>query len=64
MSDWQSFFVPAVPLIDGVLRGTVTFLALLVLMRVVGQRESGGLGITDVLIIAGVRRAPRRPTRS
>ncbi|GAT12314.1 DUF421 domain-containing protein [Mycolicibacterium novocastrense] len=57
MSDWQSFFVPAVPLLDGVLRGTVTFLALLVLMRIVGQRESGGLGITDVLIIVLVAEA-------
>jgi uncharacterized membrane protein YcaP (DUF421 family) len=39
------------PALEIVARGTVTFLALTLLMRVVGQRESGGLGITDILIV-------------
>ncbi|RBY79655.1 DUF421 domain-containing protein [Blastococcus sp. TF02A-26] len=51
MVDWQSLFEPTVPLLEGFARGTATYLALLVLMRLVGQRESGGLGITDVLLV-------------
>lgn len=35
----------------------MTYLVVLVLMRVVGQRESGGLGITDVLLVVLVSQA-------
>ncbi|MEU6040515.1 YetF domain-containing protein [Actinomadura sp. NPDC047616] len=55
--DWQSIFAPSVPLLEGFVRGTVTFLVLLVLMRLVGQREAGGLGITDVLLVVLVAEA-------
>lgn len=51
MPDWESLFVPGVPLLESILRGTITYLVLLLLLRIVGQREAGGLGITDVLII-------------
>ncbi|NMR20021.1 DUF421 domain-containing protein [Cellulomonas fimi] len=44
-------FSTSIPVLEIVLRGTVTFLALLALMRIVGQRESGGLGLTDVLVV-------------
>jgi uncharacterized membrane protein YcaP (DUF421 family) len=39
------------------LRGTVIFLALTALMRIVGQRESGGLGITDLMVVVLVAEA-------
>jgi len=55
--DWGSIFDVTVPVGELVVRGSVTFLALLVLMRVVGQRESGGLGITDVLVVVLVAEA-------
>lgn len=55
--DWPSIFAPHVPLLEGFIRGTVTFLALLALMRLVGQRESGALGITDVLLVVLVAEA-------
>jgi uncharacterized membrane protein YcaP (DUF421 family) len=45
------------PFLEIVLRGSVTFLALLIMMRVVGQREAGGLGITDVLLVVLVAEA-------
>jgi uncharacterized membrane protein YcaP (DUF421 family) len=57
MPDWESIFVPAAPPAESVVRGTVTFLVLLVLIRAVGQRESGGLGLTDVLIFVLVAQA-------
>ncbi len=51
MPDFASIFVPTAPILELVLRGTVTFLALMLLMRLVGQRESGGLGLTDLLLV-------------
>lgn len=57
MAEWQSIFVPDLPLLEAFVRGTVTFLVLLVLLRLVGQREAGGLGITDVLLIVLVAQA-------
>ncbi|WP_346922107.1 DUF421 domain-containing protein [Glutamicibacter creatinolyticus] len=55
--DWNSILAPTLPLLEVVVRGTIIFLALLILMRVVGQRESGGLGITDVLLVVLVAQA-------
>lgn len=49
--DWEGVFVPTTPVVELVARGTVTFLALMALLRVVGQRESGGLGLTDLLVV-------------
>lgn len=57
MPDWELLFTPSAPLLESVIRGTVTFLALLLLLRLVGRRESGGLGITDVLLVVLVAQA-------
>ena len=51
MVDWNALFTTSVPPLELFIRGTLLFLALLVLMRVVGQRESGGLGMSDLLVI-------------
>lgn len=51
MPDWDALFNSSVPLLEIFVRGTVTFLVLTILMRLAGQRETGGLGITDVLIV-------------
>ncbi len=39
------------------LRGTIVFFALLVLLRLVGQRESGGLSLSDLLVVVLVGNA-------
>lgn len=49
--DWASVFVPTAPMLELVVRGTVTFLVLILLLRLVGQREAGGLGMTDLLVV-------------
>ncbi|MFG2102651.1 DUF421 domain-containing protein [Micromonospora echinaurantiaca] len=51
MPDWGELFALSRPPLEILVRGTVTFLALLALLRLTGQREAGGLGITDVLLI-------------
>lgn len=49
--DWDTMLSPTMPVLELVLRGTITFLVLMALMRVVGQREAGGLGLTDLLVV-------------
>ena len=55
--DWQSIVLPSAPLPELALRGTVTYLVLFLLLRVVGRRESGGIGVTDVLVVVLVANA-------
>ncbi|PJE94614.1 hypothetical protein CUT44_27585 [Streptomyces carminius] len=50
-------FVLDAPLAETVVRGAVVYLALLFMPRAAGQRESGGLGLTDVLIVVLVAQA-------
>lgn len=51
MPDWFEFFVPSLNLGELFLRGTVTYVGLMLLLRIVGRREAGGLGLTDLLVI-------------
>lgn len=55
--NWQLVFAPSTPVLEGFSRGTVVFLVLLILLRIVGRRESGGLGITDILLVVLVAEA-------
>ncbi len=48
--DWNAIFVPTVPLLEIFFRGTVVYLLLFTVLRVL-RREAGGLGIADVLVI-------------
>lgn len=49
--DWAGLFAPSQPVLELVIRGTLTFVGLMILFRLVGQREAGGLGMTDILLI-------------
>lgn len=55
--EWRSVFTLSVPLLEVFVRGTVTYLVLLILLRLVGRREAGGLGVTDVLLVVLVAQA-------
>ena len=48
--DWKSIFIPDVPLAEMFLRGTITYISLFVLLRVVLKRQTGSIGITDLLL--------------
>lgn len=48
---WFEMLIPTVPVWELFIRGTLTFIGLLLLLRLVGQREAGGLGITDLLVV-------------
>lgn len=49
--DWRSVLAFETPVLEIVVRGTLTFLALLVLLRVVSKREVGAMGTADILVI-------------
>jgi len=49
--DWKEVFAPSVPLPEILLRGTVMYLALFLLLRLVLKRQSRTLEVTDLLVI-------------
>lgn len=56
--DWRSIFVPSAPILETVVRGTVMYLVLFVILRLTFKRiGSGSIGLGDVLMIALVAAA-------
>ncbi|MGV9674956.1 DUF421 domain-containing protein [Nocardia sp. NPDC003482] len=51
MIDWEALFAPQTPPLEMVLRGTVMYLTLFALLRVVLKRETGATGMTDLLVV-------------
>ncbi|SHF07130.1 DUF421 domain-containing protein [Streptoalloteichus hindustanus] len=49
--DWSSVFVPDTPLLEIVIRGTVMYLVIYFLLRLVFKRQAGTTAITDLLVI-------------
>ena len=49
--NWSKIFLPDVPVLEIVSRGSVVFLALFTLLRVILKRQSSQLGIRDLLVI-------------
>jgi uncharacterized membrane protein YcaP (DUF421 family) len=49
--DWKSIFLLDVPLLEVILRGSAMYIALFILLRVVLKRQTGSLGVTDLLLI-------------
>jgi len=49
--DWKGMFSPGVPVAEIVLRGSIVYLSLFVLLRVVLKRQSGNVGLADLLVI-------------
>ncbi len=49
--DWLKTFAPTQPLLETVTRGTILYLALVLLLRFALSREKGQLGTTDLLVL-------------
>jgi uncharacterized membrane protein YcaP (DUF421 family) len=49
--DWAGVLLPQTPLLELLVRGTLTYLALFALLRLVLKRETGAVGMTDLLVI-------------
>ena len=49
--DWQSIFTPDTPLLEIILRGSIMYIALFAMLRIILRRQTGSLGISDLLLI-------------
>ena len=49
--DWERLFVPGGSLLELVVRGTVLYLALFAMLRLLPRRQLGSLGTSDVLVV-------------
>src|SRR5882757_3154150 len=49
--DWRSVFLPDAPFLEIIVRGSVMYLALFIMLRIVLKRQVGTLGMTDLLLI-------------
>lgn len=50
-TDWHKVFVPDKSLLEIFVRGSIVYLAIFLLFRLVVKREVGSIGVTDVLVI-------------
>jgi uncharacterized membrane protein YcaP (DUF421 family) len=57
MPDWASVFDPSAPVPEIIARGALTYLGLLLMLRIVGQREAGAIGLHDLLVIVLIAEA-------
>jgi uncharacterized membrane protein YcaP (DUF421 family) len=51
MIDWQEMFVPTHSIVSVILRGTLTYIMLFMILRFLLKRQSGVIGIADLLVI-------------
>lgn len=49
--DWARVLMPSTPAFEIVVRGSIMYLALFAMLRFILRRETGSLGITDLLVI-------------
>ncbi len=54
---WENLFVPKDALFDSVIRGTLVYVGLFVVLRLVRNRSIGGLGVSDLLLVILVANA-------
>ena len=49
--DWRAIFVPTIPLLEVFVRGSLVYLGLFLAMRFLLKRQTGVIGIADLLVI-------------
>ena len=49
--DWERLFLPGGSLLELVVRGTVLYLVLFAMLRLLPRRQLGSLGVSDVLVV-------------
>jgi uncharacterized membrane protein YcaP (DUF421 family) len=49
--DWARLFVPAGPLLEVIVRGTVLYLFLFAVMRLLPRRQAGSVAVSDLLLL-------------
>lgn len=49
--DWGKTLLLETPVLETLIRGSLTYLALFLLLRVAHRREAGAMGVTDLLVL-------------
>jgi len=49
--NWRRMFYPQTPLLEIIIRGSIMYLGLFILLRVILKREAGTVGMTDLLVV-------------
>lgn len=49
--DWAGMFSPGTPILEIFIRGTIMYLGIFLILRVIGKRDAGSFSITDLLVI-------------
>lgn len=49
--DWARVFIPDTPLLELLVRGSLVYFGVFILLRVVLKRESGSVGISDLIVV-------------
>ena len=49
--NWRQMFMPGMPVAEIILRGTLVYIGLITLIRVVLKREAGSVSVADLLMI-------------
>ena len=49
--DWNSIFIPSLGIAEIVVRGTLMYLGLFLILRFMGRRQAGHFGTADLLVI-------------
>lgn len=61
--DWGALFIPEISLLEVFLRGTIVYIVLLILFRVL-KRDAGEIGIADLLVVVLVADAAQNAMAS
>lgn len=54
MPDWSSMFVPQLQVSEVIIRGTIMYLFLVLVMRFLLKREGGDINIADLIVVVAV----------
>jgi len=49
--DWEELFLPSTPILEIILRGSITYLALFTMLRFILKRQSGAISLGDLLVV-------------
>ncbi len=55
--DWNRLFIPGTPLLEIFARGSVMYLAVFFLLRVILTRSAGSIGVSDILLVVLISEA-------
>jgi uncharacterized membrane protein YcaP (DUF421 family) len=60
-SDWSRLFVPEMSLPEVLVRSTLVYVGVVLLLRVILKRQAGKVALSDLLVVAVVAGISRNP---